>query len=487
MPPVEAWEKVFIDPEAFNADVHALINCTQCHGGEAVDDMATAHTGLIPDPSADPETGCGDCHPNIVPFAEESLHYTLQGYDTAIYERSVPEHYPALEEMESYHCDSCHATCGDCHISQPNSVGGGLLESHTFVETPPMSRTCTACHGSRVKNEYYGTNEGVAGDVHLRQARLGCADCHTGTEMHGMGAAADETHRYDGAENPACEDCHADQVGVGSGIEQHEIHGTELLSCQVCHSVAYTNCTNCHVDRTEDDVPFYSVEAHTLGFYIGKNTLQSGERPYRYVTVRHIPVDPESFSAYGENLLPNFLNRPTWSYATPHNIQRYTPQTTTCTSCHGNDDIFLTIDKVAQGERGGANLDVVVDGAPPLPPAFPQMGGGAASTAEETERDLSNDPSYWASQLRKADGEAEPTVEPTPEPAAEPTETAPEAEEETEPTPEPTSEPEVEPEAESGGETETAEPVSEVTSYWETLRQQQEAAPDTTTPEETED
>lgn len=369
MPPLEAWEKVLIDAEAYSNDVHAFLNCTDCHGGEAVDDMTAAHAGLV---ETDPTTNCQTCHPNITPYAMGSLHYTLEGYDTAIYQRSSPEHYETLEYMESYHCSECHASCSDCHISQPRSVGGGLLEGHSYVRVPPMSRTCTACHGSRVKNEYYGLNEGIAGDVHLRQARLACTDCHTGNQMHGIDPAAedgalDANHRYDGYREPKCETCHQAQIGIGSGIVMHELHGTELISCQVCHSVAYTNCTNCHVDRTAEDVPYYTVEEHSLGFYIGRNPIRNNERPYRYVPVRHVPIDINSFDAYGDDLLPNFLNRPTWAYATPHNIQRNTPQTASCASCHGNDAVFLTPDKVAEGELGGANLNVVVEQAPPLP------------------------------------------------------------------------------------------------------------------------
>lgn len=393
MPPVEAWEKVFVDGETYTEDVHAFINCTACHGGEPVDDM-TAHEGMVE--VVDPEQSCATCHPNITPYAMESLHYTLEGYDTAIYHRSSPENFQTLEEMESYHCDSCHATCSDCHVSQPQSVGGGLLEGHTFVETPPMSRTCTACHGSRVKNEYYGLNEGYPGDVHLRQARLACTDCHSGDQMHGIDPTSEDgyldvAHRYDGYREPQCETCHERDIGIGSGILEHEIHGTEILSCQTCHSVAYTNCVNCHVDRTEENVPYYSVEEHWVDFYIAKNPLRSEERPYRYVPVRHVPVDVNSFDAYGENLLDNFLSRTTWAYATPHNIQRNTPQTQECSSCHSNDDIFLTPDKLAEEERGGANLDIVVQEAPPIPPNSETIISQAVESVQEQQQQAQED------------------------------------------------------------------------------------------------
>jgi len=424
VPPVEAWQKVFIDREAyFEQDVHSYINCTTCHAGQNVDDMDAAHEGMIADPAADPEAGCGDCHPDIAPYAADSLHFTLQGYDTAIYQRSSPENHPTLEHMESYHCSACHATCGDCHVSQPNAVGGGFLEGHVFVQTPPMSRTCTACHGSRVKNEYYGLNEGYPGDVHLRQGRMACEDCHDGAQMHGIdpNIPLDEdrhlnaNHRYNGDREPKCESCHEDEIGVGSGILEHEIHGTELMSCQVCHSVSYTNCKNCHVDKTEDDVPFYTVEDHWLGFFIGRNPLQNNERPYRYVTVRHVPVDINSFDKYGDNLLDQFLSRPTWEYATPHNIQRNTPQTESCDSCHGNDEFFLTPDKLAQygldSELGGANLDVVVEHAPPLPENADELverikarieaeggtleGGGMEAEGAQGGEELSGDEAFW--------------------------------------------------------------------------------------------
>ncbi len=410
MPPVEAWERVFIDAETYNvADVHAFIGCTACHGGVPSYDMDTAHQGMIEDPSADPVTGCGNCHPNIAPYAENSLHMTLAGYDTVLYERSIPENHEAIEEMEVYHCNNCHATCGDCHVSQPDSVGGGLLEGHVFVRTPPMSRTCTGCHGSRVKNEYYGLNEGIPGDVHLREARLACTDCHSGIEMHGLPPFDDLEHRYDAPREPKCEDCHQEQVGVGSGIPEHEIHGTDLLACEVCHSTDYTNCSNCHVDRTDEDVPFYSVEDHWTGFFIGRNTERTQARPYAYVPVRHVPVDVDSFSAYGEDLLVNFLNRPTWAYATPHNTQLRTEQAATCTNCHGNDDVFLTPDKVAPAELE-ANRNVIVEAAPPLPEGYEEYlveeEAPAEAPGEGTDAaPLEGDAGFWGTEGDTGAGE----------------------------------------------------------------------------------
>ncbi|WP_162909221.1 hypothetical protein [Aggregatilinea lenta] len=412
MPPVEAWERVYVDAETYTTtDVHAFIGCTACHGGTTSYNMDEAHTGMLEDPSADPVAGCGSCHPNIAPYAAESLHMTLEGYDTALHQRSDPANYETLEQMETYHCNNCHATCGDCHVSQPDSVGGGLLEGHVFVQTPPMSQTCTACHGSRVKNEYYGLNEGIPGDVHLREARMACVDCHTSAEMHGLPPFDQEEHRYDAPQSPTCESCHEDQIGVGSGIPEHEVHGTDLLSCQVCHSTDYTNCTNCHVDRTEDDVPYYSVEEHWTTFLIGQNPDRTTDRPYKYVTVRHVPVDIDSFSAYGDDLLNNFLNRPTWSYATPHNTQLDTEQALTCTNCHDNDDVFLTADKVAPAELE-ANHSVIVEAAPAFPEGYEDYLATQEPAAETPAEgagsgETSGDAGFWGSDDSATEDEVE--------------------------------------------------------------------------------
>ena len=230
-----------------------------------------------------------------------------------------------------------------------------------------MTRNCTACHGSRVGYEYLGKHEDIRADVHFRQGRMTCSDCHTADEMHGDYANIDESlpdHRYDGASMPNCADCHAAVGTTGDEIQMHGVHG-DKLACQVCHSVSYTSCDGCHVGVSEETGnPFFRTEGDYLSFLIGRNTLQSEERPSEFVLVRHIPIAPSSYEYYGENLLTNFDALPTWAYATPHNIQRETPQNASCEACHGNADLFLTEDKVAPDELN-ANLGVIVEAPPP--------------------------------------------------------------------------------------------------------------------------
>lgn len=354
---------MLVDAETFPQTGHGEIPCTECHGGAQDTDKETAHTDLIARPSEAPETVCGECHERQTELQPVSLHANQQGYWTVLEARGASPDDPAMQEMFGNHCASCHTSCGDCHVSQPKSVGGGLLDGHNFTDNPPMSRTCTACHGSRIGNEFLGKHEGLKPDVHFRQERMTCIDCHTGDELHGeFGTAPEDVplHRYDGSEEPRCSNCH---LSVGDDNMWHEAHG-ESLACQVCHSVSYTSCDSCHVavnDSTNN--PYFETAGNYLTFLIGRNPLQSEERPNDYVLLRHVPIDPESFAFYGDNLLPDFNAQPTWRYTTPHNIQRETPQTESCNSCHGNQDIFLTADKIA-AEELNANLPVVVDSIP---------------------------------------------------------------------------------------------------------------------------
>ncbi len=381
MPPLEAWEKVLVDGENYPETVHGEIACVDCHSGVQATDKETAHTGLIANPSEDPEAACGNCHPDVLAMNENSLHSTLNGYWTVLeprYDITDEATHDAIAQMFDNHCDTCHATCGECHVSQPNLVGGGLIDGHMFNETPSMTRNCTACHGSRVGNEYLGKHEGIQADVHLRIGRMTCVNCHSGHEMHGQPAecqtchpgpeavtVAPADHRYSGVQQPRCETCHTSAAIGEDGLPMHTAHGSDL-SCQVCHSTVYTNCNNCHVALSETTGnPFYATELSYLGFFIGLNTERSYDRPYKYVPVRHVPLDIESFSYYGDDLLAFFNALPTWKYTTPHNIQRITPQAESCNSCHGNAELFLTIDKVAP-EEVEMNLPVIVEVVPPL-------------------------------------------------------------------------------------------------------------------------
>jgi hypothetical protein len=374
--PLAPWEKVLVDNETYPETVHGQIPCQDCHGGVQSPDKAAAHEGLIKNPSSDPQAACGECHPNIIAMNENSLHANLTGFQTVLNERSTPANHDAIAQVLDNNCSSCHTTCADCHISQPELAGGGLINGHNFNAEPSMTGNCAVCHDSTVGKEYLGKHEGLMGDVHFQQGGMTCIDCHTGHEMHGQPAncqdchegpeasgVAPADHRYADVQSPRCETCHLPAAMARDDILMHQQHGGDL-ACQVCHSISYTSCDGCHVAISETTGnPIYTLDSSYLSFKIGRNPLKSYDRPYEYVTLRHIPVATDSFAFYGDDLLPNYSALPTWTYTTPHNIQRETPQAASCTSCHGHPELFLTMDDLAP-EEIEANLSVIVESVP---------------------------------------------------------------------------------------------------------------------------
>ena len=359
MPPVEAWEKVYISDEQFLETGHAGINCIACHGGtEDTSDFESAHEGVVRDP--DSQLTCVPCHADTVESDAMSLHSNLTGYTTVLYSRSTPDKHAQLDEVMENHCENCHTSCGQCHVSRPTSVGGGLSAGHQFKKIPPMNLTCTGCHGSRINDAYKGKNEGVKADVHWIKGGMACFTCHSEDQMHG--ALGEKAHRYDSPPTPDCRECHED-VKAGDGNPQHTEEHLDRLACSVCHSTTYKQCYSCHVQKSDEGVPYFKVEKTEMDFKIGLNPLQGPDRPWKYVVVRHAPIARDVFDYYGEDLMPNFDAVPTWKYATPHTIQRITPQNESCTNCHGNADIFLTEDDVLPDELK-ANEPVIVTEIP---------------------------------------------------------------------------------------------------------------------------
>lgn len=357
----------------FMEGIHGSLNCVICHGGiDGEDDKETAHTNLVSDPAANADEACSRCHAGIVNKMANSLHGSFKGYQTLFETRSgiTFADHPEIEHEFSAECGACHTTCGQCHISRPDAVKGGLVQGHQFMPVPSQADQCTACHGSRVGEEYTGSREGYAGDIHYIPNLMKCTDCHSGSEMHGTGV--EYATRYESQEMPRCEHCHSD---VAASNNYHTKHWGEL-QCQVCHSQDYKNCNLCHVGGTGVREPSY------LAFKIGKNPIPD-QRDYEYVVLRHIPIADDTYEPWGITSLDNFDALPTWKYASPHNIRRWTARTDTVdadgnavgcgTLCHTtpDDDIagwFLRqvdLDNMTDPKEVSANQAYICpDGSP---------------------------------------------------------------------------------------------------------------------------
>jgi hypothetical protein len=380
--PLEPYEKVLIDTDFLDEDedVHGQISCETCHGGNPdAETMNAAHEGVIKDPTyPDATKSCGECHtdeghPEIAEKNSTNLHVSLSPFSKKIFLRanSDPEVRKKITGAMGTHCMTCHSSCGQCHVSRPQSVEGGLIEGHLFQKTPPVDTNCTSCHGSRVGKEFHGKNKNVPADVHHLKHRMTCKACHTGDEMHGSGQ--DHFDRYEVANKARCESCHElaksgepeEEGKKGKPLKHasHIIH-KDRVSCQVCHAVSYKNCFNCHVGKDKAGLAYFKTDPSVMDFKIGLNPKTTEDRMEQYVTVRHIPVSDKLFDFYVKDALTNIDSVPTWKMATPHNIQLKTPQNENCLSCHGNDKLFLTEKDVKSWELQ-ANKDVFV----PLKPA----------------------------------------------------------------------------------------------------------------------
>lgn len=350
---MEAVDK-FLVSEAFLEEFHGQIGCITCHGGYNEMDMDLAHQDMVVQPSA--HGVCNDCHGDITETYEKSLHYTTAGIAQGLERLAYPNTFnsnPSLEHVYKEDCAKCHASCGECHVSRPRVMGGGVHSEHEFTRLPPMEDTCWGCHGARNAGEYMGNVDGVRTipDVHY-QAGMHCVDCHDLNNFHGSGEY--ETSMWELDTLPSCYDCHSNVYDSESQIDAHAVHQPDSMSCQVCHSLPVNNCSGCHVsaDGTSSSRSF-------MQFKIGLNPSPSENHPYTYVTLRHVPTTATMLDAFEENLLLSFDEIPSFKMSPSHNIQRLTPQNRACNRCHGNERIFLQ-ERDLPRDGSPANYDLIV-------------------------------------------------------------------------------------------------------------------------------
>ncbi len=356
----------------------AETTCEGCHKGDPAeqDDPAKAHVDLVKDPST--QGACTQCHGDIEKNQTQSMHATLQGEKAILAKRFGHESYDKCPEKlkTAYEgeCMKCHATCGDCHVSRPDSAGKGFIKNHVFQKKPSQKYQCMGCHGARVGEDFVGNEDaGRKPDAHFAMG-MSCTSCHDGAEMHAPAGAA--KHRYEAPGLPKCTDCHSK---VSAANSFHLMHW-DGMSCYVCHSQPYSNCTGCHVAGVYKDDPVYKAQNPFQAFKIGRNPLPG--KTEKWALVRHAPVAPDTFDAWKTGETPvNFDAEPTWKFTSPHSIQRWTTQTQTVpgvkcgASCHvgapggsaANKSLYLLRAEVKAGwpTEANANESVVADDALP--------------------------------------------------------------------------------------------------------------------------
>ncbi len=365
--------------EDFTESVHGQMGCMYCHKGTDSDEMEKAHEGMVLDPSEEGGSGvCKECHPDIASTYKDSMHYTLSGILDITGTITQPHQMKdtLLPEAWTLDCAHCHASCGSCHVAWPHVAKGGLLDRHRFKKTPPMDKTCYACHGSRYAGEYQG-ELGDTADVHYEELQMVCVDCHKGEQLHHT--QPEGVKRHYATKTTRCEDCHRDAATPGaSRVAMHNAHPKDTLACTVCHSTEYFNCKNCHVSldiKEEGEITVIFPSDPMMAFKIGTNIDRGPNNPYKYNLVRHTPMKKDSLASLRyfqkvlkgeegpEDLVANYDALPTWNSANPHNVQKNTKQTRTCNSCHGQKNLFLTEGDLLPDDPA-ANQKVIVKEIP---------------------------------------------------------------------------------------------------------------------------
>lgn len=335
------YKGFIVDRNLLGKDPHFEQGCASCHkGNEATMDKASAHEGLVKRPSNDLKV-CGQCHEAIARNYKKSIHYTTHGQREGLKARFSDEELKTFDtKVFEKSCNSCHASCGDCHVKSPiiSGVNLGLVKGHSFVKTDE-GKTCALCHGGRVYTEFTGEYGGNA-DVHYQKGMM-CLNCHKKEELHGDGNVY--ASRRDIKQKPVCTNCHKAGSDSANAKTAHGTH-KDKLSCYACHSAgSYRNCYNCHVGEGSKSEP---------GFMLGLNP-----RDMKTVTtLRVVPTVSDTFKKSGIKMehfdaLPNY-----WDTA-PHNIRKRTDRTRSCDSCHKENKYYLKKEAlIKNGSKGNDKL-----------------------------------------------------------------------------------------------------------------------------------
>ncbi|MFC2106836.1 hypothetical protein ACFLRY_00725 [Bacteroidota bacterium] len=377
VPHYEPYDRVYMGGdgyEDYKKSSHYAVGCTGCHNGtDNTDDKTVAHSGnFIAHPSMNYDSKCGSCHASITDGFSTSLHHgTGQMRKVAIRSGlSGPEDFSQLpqHQIKGYNknCATCHGTCGNCHVVRPPVGGGGLVRGHDFKRTPDMVNTCVSCHVSRGGHAYLGVAAGTQPDVHFTKNGYTCINCHNKNELHGDGQPVEQRYAY--SKLPKCNTCHS--ASKASNV-YHSTHYNDF-NCNVCHSQDYNNCGSCHIHGDGARIPAYQ------GFKIADNPLPNIFPDFKFTVVRRNPAAPDNWEVYGVPEYANFNAFPTYNYASPHNLLRWTSRTKvsigqSCFSnCHIrnengtliNKELYLFQEDLLDWEFD-ANVDIAVDGKLP--------------------------------------------------------------------------------------------------------------------------
>jgi len=308
-------------------DANHLFACSRCHGGDAqATEQSSAHQGLIVRPSHPSfmQQTCGQCHPQRVQSAHQSLHFTLKNKVNVIRHHfgakvslaqalEIPEQESPTtplglaDDMLRRRCLRCHpysngdsysavthgTGCASCHLPWQD----GKMADHVFQR--PNDRQCLSCHYSNhVGWDYYGRYEhdfnweyrtpytlqtnsyypprpygleyhDLAPDIH-QQAGLICIDCHRqpGHEQKGAKLRCTSCHGWQPGGKPSLSnllvvDGSLQLLGAKDGVK----HTVPLLRHPAHQKYGKeVACQVCHGQWSFNDAPTHLLRTEEIDY-----------------------------------------------------------------------------------------------------------------------------------------------------------------------------------------------------------------------------
>lgn len=261
----EEAKRVYIEPDS-TMILHGKLGCITCHQGTSgTEDVETAHTNLIVDPSVDAKEVCLSCHHTL---PNETIEAGLIAPHDQVVDGSA----------EDLYCSDCHpniahgdnpvtdegiismATCLDCHEKRNLEIQVEDCNAcHTQSRVWSAEMECDVCH-----NDSYAAsmeNTDLLASAHAEEG-LTCLDCHTETDLQVVHQEFKSgTFKFT---NDFCLLCHVkdDIITRTTGflinevnINPHDPHAdtaeVDEIKCSICHeaheeSPLVEGCNTCH-------------------------------------------------------------------------------------------------------------------------------------------------------------------------------------------------------------------------------------------------
>jgi hypothetical protein len=298
----EEAQRLFIEPSQTES-LHGRLGCVTCHQGTPdTQDIETAHTGLVADPSLYFHENCLLCH------------------------RDLPDEFPD-DNLRAPHDQVVHGlaenlTCSDCH----GAVGHGYdpvsgeviismaacLECHKERNLDVQSEDCNACHMEA---------PGWSPD-------MDCATCHVKVSYSESMQDPNLLAYAHAQEGLVCLDCHEE-------AELQQVHEGVVPGTTTSKEARFSNefCFDCHVPNEHTSYP--EIIERTEDYTV----LGVKVNPHAY-KVDPEALDPEGYKADPEAPDPHDTEQGELECNQCHKIHQESPSLTSCYQCH-HDAIFL--------------------------------------------------------------------------------------------------------------------------------------------------